>query len=228
MPHSGIYFDFHQEVRQAKAQSRVAAEAEVRLADPSKLPHETEPPDRSEEERDLAVAGEGDEALGYAAGAAGLVFVGSSSSRQRGSLVHDVLFRCDLTDPHRAEDWSERLCRERGVPELEGKVAAHAQRVIGSQVIKRVLASNRVLRELPVSHFDGESYVEGYIDIVFQEDDGWVILDYKTDDLRQGQADLVRRYEPQLAAYKKALEAVGISVKQKGLWFTANGEAVFA
>ena len=56
--------------------------------------------------------------------------------------------------------------------------------------------------------------VQGIVDAWFLEDDEIVLLDYKTDKVRDGKA-LVDRYAVQLQLYKRALEAAtGKKVKE--------------
>lgn len=193
------------------------------VADLPKLPRETEPKDRTERERDEGIFGEGDTSSSFAAGAEGASFVGATSARQRGSLVHEVLYRCDLGDPESASGWTARVCAERAAVHLETEVAEHARRILESAYMQRVISAESVLRELPVSWFDGHTYIEGFIDLAFEEADGWVVLDYKTDDVDGREDELVVRYAPQVAAYRNALAATGITIKEAGLWFTANG-----
>ncbi len=90
--------------------------------------------------------------------------------------------------------------------------------------MRRVLGSKNVLRELPVSTFDGKVYVEGFADLAFEEDDGWVVMDYKTDRLDGRREELVRTYTPQVEAYRSSLTAAGMKVKEAGLWFSDMGE----
>ena len=196
------------------------------VADDVKEPRETEPKDRSEEEKDRDVQDDTDRALGAAEGAAGVAFVGSSSARQRGSLVHEVLYRCDLGDPASADEWARRLCAQRGLPGFAAEVADHAKRVLESEAMGRVQRAKSVLRELPVVWFDkaSDTYVEGFVDLAFEEEDGWVIVDYKTDRVEGKVAALASRYGPQLEAYRRALVATGVTVKERGGWFTETGE----
>lgn len=88
----------------------------------------------------------------------------------------------------------------------------------------RVLASRRVLREVPVARLDGETFVEGFADLAFEESDGWVVMDYKTDHLDDDGARLASRYRPQVEAYRDALSAAGMNVKDAGLWFSESGD----
>ncbi|HSJ32303.1 MAG TPA: UvrD-helicase domain-containing protein [Longimicrobiales bacterium] len=67
--------------------------------------------------------------------------------------------------------------------------------------------------------------VDGRIDLIFREADGWVVVDYKSDAAGAGiPADLMRRYRGQLALYASAWERLtGERVKEKALFFTATG-----
>ncbi|MDE0448450.1 MAG: UvrD-helicase domain-containing protein [Spirochaetaceae bacterium] len=202
-------------------------------AEAHKEPRETEPPDRSAPEKDLDRFGDADRALGTADGAAGVAFVGSSAGLRRGSLVHEVLYRCALGDEADAAAWARRLAGEQGVPELADEVKRHAATVINSAAMLRVRSARRVLRELPVAWYDGRDggdgrYVEGFVDLAFEEADGWVLADYKTDALPAAGPDGVRalqaRYRPQLDQYRRAVEAAGMRVAGYGLWLTTTGK----
>ena len=58
--------------------------------------------------------------------------------------------------------------------------------------------------------------IEGFIDLLFEEEDGLVVVDYKTDAIEaQDTAELANRYRVQGGAYTLALEkATGKSVKE--------------
>ncbi|MBD3268128.1 hypothetical protein GF373_15805, partial [bacterium] len=68
--------------------------------------------------------------------------------------------------------------------------------------------------------------LRGVIDLVFEEEDGWVIVDYKTDAAAKKQADaLLQKYRPQIETYRKEWEALtGGQVKEMGLYFTSIQE----
>ena len=193
-------------------------------ADETKEPRETEPKDRSEDERDSNLQAETQRALGATSGAEGLLFVASAVARQRGSLVHEVLFRSDFNNPASVAAWTQRLCRERGALGLATEVSSHVDKILTSRFMGRVNAARRIIREMPVASFDGETYIEGFVDLAFEEPGGWVIVDYKTDQLDGRLEELQRRYDPQIRAYARALSAAGVPVKEVGLWFSATGE----
>jgi ATP-dependent helicase/nuclease subunit A len=70
--------------------------------------------------------------------------------------------------------------------------------------------------------------IDGRIDLVFREPDGWVIIDYKSDAAGEHiPAELMRLYRGQLALYAAAWERLtGERVKERALLFTATGAVV--
>jgi ATP-dependent helicase/nuclease subunit A len=68
----------------------------------------------------------------------------------------------------------------------------------------------------------------GVIDLVFRETEGWVIVDYKSERVAEGDLPaLVTYYKPQIEAYATAWEHVaGQPVAEAGLFFTHTGKYV--
>ena len=77
--------------------------------------------------------------------------------------------------------------------------------------------------------------IQGIIDVFFEEEDGYVVLDYKTDAVDTAQ-ELVRRYRVQLAYYSEALEQIsgflpdkkGKPVKERILYSFKLGQEITA
>ena len=68
--------------------------------------------------------------------------------------------------------------------------------------------------------------VQGIIDVFFKEDDGIVLLDYKTDRV-DSEEELVLRYEKQMLLYKSAIEkAYNIPVKEMLLYSFALSKTI--
>jgi ATP-dependent helicase/nuclease subunit A len=103
----------------------------------------------------------------------------------------------------------------------ESLVAAMVGSALASDVV-RDAATRPHWREVYVGAPVGGTILEGYIDLLVRADDGLVIVDYKTDSVRDA-LDLsakVARYRPQLAAYAAAVEAaVGEPVVRAVLLF---------
>lgn len=68
-------------------------------------------------------------------------------------------------------------------------------------------------------------YTKGIIDCLFEEDDGLIILDYKTD---QGESEAIKeRYKEQLNIYALAIETIlGRKVKGKYLYLFSQGKTI--
>lgn len=68
--------------------------------------------------------------------------------------------------------------------------------------------------------------IQGIIDVYFEEDDGLVVLDYKTDRVQRGQ-ELVEKYQEQLHLYGRALEQMTLKkVKEKVIYSFTLGEEI--
>ena len=81
-------------------------------------------------------------------------------------------------------------------------------------------------KELYPEEEDGELIlIQGIIDAYFEEPDGLVVLDYKTDKVNNGK-ELADKYQEQLRYYAKALEQMsGKKVKEKIIYsFTLRKE----
>ena len=81
-------------------------------------------------------------------------------------------------------------------------------------------------KELYTEEEDGELIlIQGIIDAYFEEPDGLVVLDYKTDKVNNGK-ELAEKYQEQLRYYAKALEQMsGKKVKEKIIYsFTLRKE----
>lgn len=103
---------------------------------------------------------------------------------------------------------------------------------------KRMLAAPQTAKEWPFSmlydanrvydHVEtGEKlFLQGIIDTAFREDDGWVLVDYKTDRVANGD-ELRKRYASQLTIYREALATLtGEPVKETYIYSFRLREAV--
>ena len=104
--------------------------------------------------------------------------------------------------------------------------------VTGSDIWERALKAKDRLTEVPYVCLTSTDPVpvseSGVMDLVFEEEDGWVIVDYKTTSLTRDALDeLKEHYRPQLEAYREAWEMMGCGkVKEAGLYFVDHGEYV--
>jgi ATP-dependent helicase/nuclease subunit A len=64
--------------------------------------------------------------------------------------------------------------------------------------------------------------IRGVIDLIFEEPAGWVIVDYKTDDISEGDLpSAIQYYEGQIQKYAEQWQSTtGFKTSELGLYFT--------
>ena len=134
-----------------------------------------------------------------------------------GRAVHAVLQAVDLASGNGLEDIARAQAAAEGVPGRATEITRLVRHALSSTIVKRTLESRRWWREVPVAGPVGDGIVEGFIDLLFEEDDGFVIVDYKTDAL--GSDDEIeramQRYRLQGGGYALALnKAMNAHVKE--------------
>ncbi|HEX6325605.1 MAG TPA: UvrD-helicase domain-containing protein [Jiangellaceae bacterium] len=124
-----------------------------------------------------------------------------------GRAVHGVLQSVDLATGAGLDDAVAAQVLAEGVAEHADVVAALARSALSSDVVRRA-ASRPHWRETYVGTVVGDRVLEGFIDLVYEDDDGLVIVDYKTDTVPLAALDRrVAYYRPQVAAYVTGLAA---------------------
>ncbi len=141
------------------------------------------------------------------------------------------------------------LLRDSGIPELVRRIAvrhrldASAEKMLegmlraslNSEIFSRVRAAagsgRRIFRELPfVRPLDDGTIEEGKIDLLFEEESGWVLVDYKTDWVSEkgGNAEefFRNKYSGQIREYAAALRALSVHVASAHLLLARTGTAV--
>ena len=133
-----------------------------------------------------------------------------------GRAVHAVLQSIDLATGADIEARSRVQAAAEGVPDRAKEVAGLVRVAVESDVVHRAVASGRVWREVPVATPTGDGILHGFIDLLFEEDDGLVIVDYKTDAVPAAETpEAVLRYRLQGGAYAHALQEItGKHVKE--------------
>jgi ATP-dependent helicase/nuclease subunit A len=157
-----------------------------------------------------------------------------TGGRDFGSLVHRLLEWVPLedVDPARAE--RVRAMADALAPsfalaaEAAALAAAQVERTLALPVVERARRASRVWRELSLWFPDGEHLVEGVVDLVFEERDGLVVVDYKSDPISEDQLlAQAAHHAVQLQLYGRGLaQAAGRPVRERLVVFTALGRAV--
>jgi ATP-dependent exoDNAse (exonuclease V) beta subunit len=124
-----------------------------------------------------------------------------------GALVHAVLGTVALDgDADVIRCATELQARTLGCPDEEVEAAAKvAQTVLALPILARARAAakaNRCRREAPIAWRNGETLIEGVIDLAFEEGKRWTLVDFKTDEEFRSAA----LYQRQVGLYALAVE----------------------
>ncbi|HSB64693.1 MAG TPA: UvrD-helicase domain-containing protein [Thermoanaerobaculia bacterium] len=152
-----------------------------------------------------------------------------------GRVLHQLLEAAMRTPGLALRPVAENLLREEELgPELLDEVIHVAESVTSSPLWARARASKRRFVEAPfammvpsadlgVSIGPEQTLLKGAIDLVFEEDGVWHIVDWKSDAVGDNLAELVAHYAPQITHYRKAWEALTKQRAVAGLYFMDNG-----
>jgi ATP-dependent helicase/nuclease subunit A len=92
-------------------------------------------------------------------------------------------------------------------------------------VLQKITTPNMPLSEADVSEI---VIIQGVVDCLVDEGDGWLLVDYKTDRIAPGQLEeAAKRYRGQLNLYARAVESIlGKKVKEKYIYLFQTGLAI--
>ena len=148
-----------------------------------------------------------------------------SLAMRRGNAIHEALALSVADDRGETLRRTERVCERRDVP-LDD-VLADLERTLEHPLLQRARKSALHVFEMPLvlhrSINGGSEIIEGQADLVFEEPQGWVVVDFKSD--REFDPELQRRYQQQVALYAEMLSAAGAHVREAWLLYTHSGEA---
>jgi ATP-dependent helicase/nuclease subunit A len=160
--------------------------------------------------------------------------VADTTGRDFGSLVHRLLEWLPLDEPEttrgeRVRAMALALAPSFGLDaETAERAAAQVARALALPVFERARRATRVWRELGLWFPDGAQLVEGVVDLVLEEEGRLVVVDYKSDAIRDEQAIAqAAHHAPQLQLYGRGLaQAIGLPVRERLVLFTAIGRTV--
>lgn len=169
------------------------------------------------------------------------------AATEKGSALHQVMQHLDLQRVNSLSEIENQLEEMVAQERLSGL----QKQVIDPQVIRhffqqplgqRLLASTSVRREIPFTlalrpqeiyptvgeDFSESIILQGTLDCLFQEGDGLILIDYKTDLITPDSIDQFKaRYQVQLDLYAQAVETIlKVPVQEKVLYSFHLGEAI--
>ncbi len=166
---------------------------------------------------------------------------GKRDAAEMGTITHYIMQHIDFKEI--SEDSIRSLCRKQGLTEAECENfnVRPIMDFFKSDMGRRMINSGNAKREIPFTlkvgawelydircGRDEEILVQGIIDCCFEEEDGLVVIDYKTDELGMGEGKkAVEKYSLQLDLYARALEEeTKKKVKEKNICFLSTGENI--
>ncbi len=120
-----------------------------------------------------------------------------------GRAVHAVLQSIDLETGEGIDATARAQAAAEGIPQSHSEIAALASTAVNSDIVRRAVSSGRYWREALVAAPIGEGVLEGFIDLLFEEDGELVVVDYKTDNINANAAEYIAnsRYREQAGSY---------------------------
>ncbi len=150
---------------------------------------------------------------------------GKLSGAEKGTATHLFMQYCDMEKAEKSVSIERDRLYENGLLGNKESTAIEIpliEKFFKSDLYSRMKSAEKLERErkflLKISDIsvpdelkniykDTDGMIQGVIDCLFEEDDGIVVVDYKTDSSKDENA-LREEYAPQLILYKSALEAV--------------------
>ena len=160
----------------------------------------------------------------------------ANRSIRLGVAFHEAMERVDLFASNGlanlAREVATRNCLDPGsIRLLEAMMRVSLSSELLQQARAAVGCNRRVFRELPfVRPLDSAAIEEGKIDLLFEGEEGWVLVDYKTDWVSEKGGDIEaffrNKYAAQMRAYADALRTRSISIVAAYLLLARTGTAV--
>ncbi|MBN1568882.1 MAG: UvrD-helicase domain-containing protein [Acidobacteria bacterium] len=162
--------------------------------------------------------------------------IAGSRSVRLGVAFHEAMERVDFLKSVGISRLVQNVAtKHRLDPAGIGMLESMMRTSLGSDLLNEAReaarSQKRVLRELPfVRPLDDKSVEEGKIDLIFEGDSGWVLVDYKTDRAASIEEDVEKffrnKYGDQIREYVNALTSLSIQVEAAYLLLARTGKAI--
>ncbi|WP_024856805.1 UvrD-helicase domain-containing protein [Ruminococcus albus] len=164
------------------------------------------------------------------------------TAAEKGTFTHKFMELADYDNMRKSVDAElDRLVKCGGLTarEAKGVYKDKLKTFAESELFNRMMSSPDLRREQKFlasvkdlglteklsEYTTGEGYIQGIADCIFKESDGWVLVDYKTDNFKN--TEEMKRYKTQLMLYKAAFELIlGEKVKSSYIYSFKLGEGL--
>lgn len=146
-----------------------------------------------------------------------------------GSVVHRGIEALgNGLEPERLDSFIQMAAEQEGLRAEWLEAASQAVlQVVRSPLWARGLQAKQSFHEFSLIVSRNRVMVKGVIDFLFEEEDGWVLVDFKNDVYEpEHEQAFVEYYRPQIMAYAEEWERLGYQVKEAGLYFVSHDRYV--
>lgn len=134
---------------------------------------------------------------------------GTGVAASVGTAFHRIMQHLQLSDDPMLQSLVEQAAIAEGIPDQQATLRQIVVATLKHPLIERARKARRIWRELPFALSEEGELREGYIDLLFEESSGLVLVDYKTDDIEPRKMDeAVSHYASQASLYMRAVEQI--------------------
>lgn len=160
------------------------------------------------------------------------------SAMEKGIIIHFIMQHLDLAYVSTLDEIKQQINEMINRELLTEEEAATVDldkilRFFENPIGKRILTAKKISREVPFNlmkrsdeiipetvHHSENLLIQGVIDLYFEEEDGLVLIDYKTDYVYENnKEEIAKKYQTQMDLYREAIEKItGKKVKESYLY----------
>jgi ATP-dependent helicase/nuclease subunit A len=149
--------------------------------------------------------------------------------RTFGSFVHRLLELADFSKPESVRRIAPALAPAFPLTkEAIARAEAQAEAALSLPIMREAARAARLFREVPISYIEEDRLLEGVCDLAFEDEKGWVVVDYKTEAIGEDQVlAQASHHAAQLRRYARGLAlASGSHPSRRFVVFTSLGRQV--
>jgi ATP-dependent helicase/nuclease subunit A len=146
-----------------------------------------------------------------------------------GSFVHRLLELADFSRPESVRKIAPALAPAFPLTkEAVARAEAQAEASLSLPIMREAARAARVFREVPISYIEEDRLLEGVCDLAFEDEKGWVVVDYKTEAISEDQVlAQASHHAAQLRRYARGLALASDSHQSRRfVVFTSLGRQV--
>ena len=146
-----------------------------------------------------------------------------------GSFVHRLLELADFSKPESVRKIAPALAPAFPLTkEAVARAEAQAEAALSLPIMREAARAVRVFREVPISYVEEDRLLEGVCDLAFEDEKGWVVVDYKTEAIGEDQVlAQASHHAAQLRRYARGLALASDSHQSRRfVLFTSLGRQV--